>query len=69
MTAQEAIHFVKKRYPKAKLVRYGPLFRRRYTVENVEGHAFTFEGKLSTYVRPERAWKRIALRIKRRESR
>ena len=69
MTAQQSIDFVKARYPKAKLIRFGPRFRGRYAVEGIEGLSFNPLGRLSCYCKPERAWKRIALRIKRRESR
>jgi hypothetical protein len=63
----EAIAFVRARYPDAKLERYGDTFRKRYTIINVCGHAFDDNRRLSKYCRPERAWKKVALRIKRRE--
>jgi hypothetical protein len=67
MTTTQAIDFVKKRFPEARLERFGPRLRGRYTIVNVEGAAIDCRGKLSAYVRPERAWKKIALRIKRRK--
>lgn len=67
MTTTQAIAYVKARYPEACLERFGPRFRGRYTIVNVGGAAIDCRGKLSAYVQPERCWKKIALRIKRRE--
>lgn len=60
MTFPEAMAFVRSVYPKAKLTRW---YKGRYTFSEVQGAQFNGKSILA-WCRVEKAWKRLAMIIK-----
>lgn len=62
MTLQQATALVLSLYPDAKLRRW---YKGRYTFCNVQGATIDPIGRVRSWCKPERAWKKLALTLKR----